>query len=33
MDTVRLLSPQAEIVWDVVERDGAAFSRRAYVKK
>ena len=33
MDTVRLLSPQAQIVWDVVERDGTAFSRRAYVKK
>lgn len=37
MDTergfVKLYSPQAEAVWQAVERDGTAFSRREYVKK
>ena len=30
---IRLYSPQAEAVWQAVERDGTAFSRRAYVQK
>ena len=31
--TVTLLSPQADIVWEVLERDGTAFSKRDYVRK
>ena len=31
--TITLYSPQAQIVWDVVEKDGIAFSKREYVRK
>lgn len=32
-DKVILYSPQAEIVWNAVENEGTAFSRREYVQK
>lgn len=32
-NTIILYSPQAEAVWEAVERDGVAYSKREYVQK